>query len=90
VNTGWCDYVFEEGYNLMPLYEVEKYINTNKHLPDVPSAAEVEKNGIEVGEMNATLLRKIEELTLHMIELKKENDALKSRLDNLTIQASQK
>ncbi|MGV3639035.1 MAG: hypothetical protein ACO1NZ_00875 [Adhaeribacter sp.] len=85
VNTGWCDYVFEDNYDLKPLLEVEKFIKKNKHLPDVPSAAEVERDGIELGEMNATLLRKIEELTLHMIEMKKENDLLKQRVDQMAL-----
>jgi hypothetical protein len=90
VNTGWADYVFEKDYRLQPLAEVEAYIKENKHLPDVPSAAEVEQNGINVGEMNAVLLRKIEELTLHLIELKKDNDLLKSKVDQLDSQAKQK
>ncbi|HAS43659.1 MAG TPA: hypothetical protein DCS93_24475 [Microscillaceae bacterium] len=94
VYTGWADYVFEEGYQLRSLEEVEAHINQNGHLPDVPSAKVVEKDGIFVGEMNATLLRKIEELTLYMIEsnkatkalqkevatLKKENQALKAKI----------
>jgi hypothetical protein len=87
---GWCDFVFEDGYDLKPLAEVEQYIKQHKHLPDVPSASEVAEDGIEVGEMSATLLRKIEELTLHMIDLKKENELLKNRVDQLTIQANQK
>lgn len=71
LSGNWPDYVFEEEYVLVPLAEVEQYINENKHLPEVPSAEEVEKEGISVGEMNAVLLKKIEELTLHMIEQEK-------------------
>ncbi|EAY25875.1 hypothetical protein [Microscilla marina] len=78
VYTGWADYVFEKGYKLRPLNEVEAYIEKNGHLPDVPSAKQVEKNGIFIGEMNATLLRKIEELTLYMISMKKEVEHLKN------------
>lgn len=81
--TTWPDVVFKPGYNLLPLNEVESFINVNKHLPGVPSEEEVVKNGVNVGDMNATLLQKIEELTLYMIDLKKENDALKSRVNTL-------
>jgi hypothetical protein len=70
--TGWPDYVFTKDYNLLPLSEVEEYINENQHLPDVPSAAEIETNGIQLGEMNAILIRKVEELTLYVIDLQKQ------------------
>jgi len=76
----WSDYVFEEDYDLNTIEEVEGFIKKNKHLPNVPSAKEVSKKGIDVAEMDATLLRQIEELWLHMIELKKENDALKTEV----------
>ncbi|MDM8563155.1 hypothetical protein QUF54_07365, partial [Candidatus Marithioploca araucensis] len=83
----WSDYVFDEDYELMPLNEVESYINANKHLPDVPSADEVTENGLNLGETDALLLRKIEELTLYMIEqnkriekLERENEDLKQML----------
>ncbi|RZJ76947.1 MAG: hypothetical protein EOO45_00250 [Flavobacterium sp.] len=66
--TGWPDYVFESGYSLKPLSEIEKFIKIEKHLPGIPSAAEVEQNGLAVGEINKRLLEKIEELTLHLIE----------------------
>jgi hypothetical protein len=79
------DYVFDSKYKLRNLSSLENYINENKHLPNVPSAAEVEKNGgIELGSMNTKLLEKVEELTLYIIEinkkvekLEKENEALK-------------
>jgi hypothetical protein len=77
------DFVFNSDYKLKSLYEVENFINLNKHLPDVPSEKEVTANGLNLGDMNATLLQKVEELTLYMIDLKKENDALKSRVSNL-------
>lgn len=67
----WADYVFDENYDLMELSKVEEYISKNGHLPGVPSAEEVYKNGIELAEMNKILLEKIEELTLHVIELEK-------------------
>jgi hypothetical protein len=68
------DYVFEPTYNLKPLSEIETYIKANKHLPEVPSAKEMEANGVQLGEMNMLLLKKVEELTLYVIELKKENE----------------
>ncbi|MDA3616537.1 hypothetical protein [Polluticaenibacter yanchengensis] len=73
--TFWPDYVFESNYKLASLSEVEAFIKANKHLPDVPPAAEVEKEGLDVGDTQALLLRKIEELTLYMIELNKKVEA---------------
>lgn len=72
----WADYVFDEDYNLMPLAEVEAFVKQNKHLPDVPSEEQVKKEGIDVAEMNALLLKKVEELTLHIIELEKKVNQL--------------
>lgn len=82
VYTSWADYVFEDDYYLPTLEEVEKHIEEKGHLIDIPSAAEVEANGIELGEMNKLLLQKIEELTLYTIELNKQVQELKGRLDN--------
>lgn len=75
--ANWSDFVFDNNYKLMSLKETERFIKQNGHLPNVPSAAEVEKEGIELGEMNAILLQKIEELTLYVIELEKQIDELK-------------
>lgn len=72
-----ADFVFEEDYELKEINEVETFIKINKHLPDFPSAKEIEKNGVNLGEMDAKLLRKIEELTLYMIEMNKEIKTLK-------------
>ena len=66
------DYVFEKKYGLTSLEELEKYIQTNKHLPEVPAAIDFEKEGISVGEMNMLLLKKVEELTLHLIDQNKQ------------------
>lgn len=74
--NGWADYVFQLDYDLMPLDELEKFILKNKHLPEVPSAIEVVNNGVELKEMNVLLLKKVEELTLHLINL---NDEIKKR-----------
>lgn len=79
------DYVFEKTYDLKPLDEVKKYINENKHLPEVPSAKEMEKDGVKVGEMEMILLKKIEELTLYMIESREELQKLKAENDLLRL-----
>ncbi len=83
--TGWPDYVFESDYNLRSLEETEAYIKANKHLPEIPSAKEMEANGVQLGEMNMLLLKKIEELTLYVIELKKENEAQQQEIENLKL-----
>lgn len=77
------DYVFDSNYKLPSLEEIKSYIDANNHLPEIPSAKELEANGITLGEMNMLLLKKIEELTLHVIELKKENDAQNIRINEL-------
>ena len=77
--SGWSDFVFEEDYNLMPLIEVKQFITENKHLPNVPSAAEVEANGINLGEMNAILIQKVEELTLYILDLQNQINELKTK-----------
>lgn len=77
---GWPDYVFEEDYKLLSLTELEKSIKENKHLPGIPTANEVEENGLNLGEINKKLIQKIEELTLYIIEMNKEIEALKSKL----------
>jgi hypothetical protein len=78
---GWSDYVFDSSYQLAPLQQVEKYIQQNKHLPDVPSAATVKKEGIDLGDNQAVLLKKIEELTLYIIEQNKKLEAQYKRTE---------
>lgn len=73
--ANWPDYVFAKDYQLPTLWETEKHIKEKGHLPGIPSAAEVEANGIDLGELNGKLLQKIEELTLHLIEMKKQNES---------------
>jgi hypothetical protein len=75
--TQWADYVFNENYKLRPLNEVESFYKCNRHLPEVPSEAEVKENGINTAQMDATLLKKIEELTIYLVELNKEVQLLK-------------
>lgn len=74
----WADHVFEDSYRLAPLEEVDMFVKENKHLSGVPSAGEVFENGIDVAQMNVILLKKVEELTLYVIELNKEIQDLKS------------
>ena len=69
--TAWCDYVFEKDYQLMPLSEVEVFIKNNKHLPEVPSESKVIENGQKLAEINKLLLKKVEELTLYIIDIEK-------------------
>ena len=90
VDTGGADFVFEDDYALMSLEEVERYIEEHGHLPEIPSAAEVEADGLFLGEMQMKLLQKIEELTLYLIEqhqtladLQEENALLSERLATL-------
>ena len=78
VETGWADYVFDKKYILKPLEEVEKFILHNKHLPGIPSAAEIKKNGLPLGDTQKRMMEKIEELTLYVIDLKKEIELLKT------------
>jgi len=85
VSAVGADFVFDEGYKLKPLEEVESYIKTNKHLPEIPSAEEVKQNGMELGQMEMKLLQKIEELTLYAIELKKENVEKRKMIESLKL-----
>ncbi|MBW0177574.1 hypothetical protein [Sediminibacterium sp.] len=71
--TGWPDYVFDPAYKLKPLSELSAFIQKHQHLPDMPSAKEVEEKGISVGDNQALLLKKIEELTLYIIKINKEH-----------------
>ncbi|MET3879161.1 hypothetical protein [Chitinophaga sp. OAE865] len=76
----WADFVFHPGYKLPPLQEVESFITKNGHLPEIPTAAEVKENGVDVGEMNKLLLQKVEELTLYLIQQQKEIEELKRKI----------
>jgi hypothetical protein len=83
VQTGWSDYVFSPTYRLTPLSEVEQQIKTEKHLSGIPTAQQVAQHGISLGDMEAKLLAKIEELTLHQIEQEKLIQRQNERLDRL-------
>jgi hypothetical protein len=78
LSQNWPDYVFAEDYDLMPLEKLEESIKAEKHLPGVPPAKEVEENGVAVGQMQVTLLEKVEELTLYVIDVNKQLQAVKN------------
>jgi len=82
VSTPVADYVFEPSYPLAPLSEVDAYVRRNKHLPEVPSASEMESKGVDLAKMNMLLLKKVEELTLHAIEQEKRIQALERKAGN--------
>jgi hypothetical protein len=75
--ANWPDYVFSDNYKLKPLAEVKNFIAVNKHLPNIPAASEIEKNGIPLGDMSKRLMEKVEELTLYIIGMQEQIDALK-------------
>jgi hypothetical protein len=77
------DYVFAQDYNLMSIEEVESFVKQKSHLPEIPSAAEFKENGIIVGQMTFDLLKKVEELTLYIIDLNKKIKQLESQISNL-------
>ena len=77
--AAWSDYVFADDYKLPSLRSVEEYIKQNRHLPEIPSEKEVVENGVDLGAMNALLVKKIEELTLHIIEQEKRIEKLETQ-----------
>jgi len=83
----WADYIFEESYELGSLEEVSSFIEKEGHLPDVPSAESVEQHGLRLGEMDATLLQKMEELTLYSIKQNERADSLDRRLSVQKVRA---
>lgn len=78
----WPDYVFNKNYNLLPLSELKKFIEQNNHLPNIPRASAIEKEGLEVGDMQKKMMEKIEELTLYVIDLQKQIEELKKAKQN--------
>jgi hypothetical protein len=77
LSSAWPDYVFEDKHQLMPIGELTQFIRQNKHLPNIPSAKEIETNGIQVGDMQKRMMEKIEELTIYIISLQQQIDILK-------------
>ncbi|SFC82767.1 hypothetical protein SAMN05421747_13212 [Parapedobacter composti] len=74
---------FESGYKLLALAEVEAYIKQHKHLPEIPSAADIQRDGLDLAVMNLLLLKKVEELTLHLIEKEKKEQLMADDLDKM-------
>lgn len=83
--ANWPDYVFSDGYNLMPLAELDKFVRKNGHLPNVPDASTIETSGLDVGEMQRMMMEKIEELSLYILDQQKQIQELKDRLDKQTV-----
>lgn len=83
IGNPWPDYVFRNDFKRMSLDETEKYLKTNRHLPQLKAATVIEKEGFNVGETQAQILQAVEELYLHVIDLKKENDDLKNQIQAL-------
>jgi trimeric autotransporter adhesin len=82
--TSWADYVFDKGYKLRSLSDLDRFIKINKHLPDTPTTAEVTENGIDLAQTQVLLLQKIEELTLYMISQNKKITHLERKIKNLS------
>lgn len=82
-NNGWADYVFKKDYNLMPLKDLQSYIDEKGHLPEVPTTEEAITNGIELKEMNILLLKKVEELTLYTLQQQKNIEEQNKRIETL-------
>lgn len=83
LSEDWPDYVFDDDYPLMPLPELEASVRANKRLPGIPSAGEVQRNGIALGQMQTSLLKKVEELTLYLIDLNRELDGVRQDNESL-------
>ncbi|MES2777582.1 MAG: hypothetical protein V4722_25610 [Bacteroidota bacterium] len=83
--NNWADYVFDEDYKLSSLDEVSEYIKINKHLQGIPTTAEVTKNGVDLGDMNVKLLAKVEELTLYILQQKKQQEAQQNEIDEIKV-----
>lgn len=87
--ANWPDYVFKPSYDLRPLAEIKAYIDANQHLPEVPSAQQIAKDGVSLGQINALLLKKVEELTLYLIEKDGQLDKQNEKLDKQQKQISE-
>lgn len=81
-SSGWPDYVFSNQYKLMPLADLQKFISKNNHLPNIPKASVIEKEGFEVGDMQRRLMEKVEELTLYILQLEEKINRLQASIKN--------
>ena len=77
LSENWPDYVFDKHYNMPSIGDLKKFVRANRHLPGIPSAAEMKENGISVGDMQTKMIQKIEELSLYIIQLQEQIDELK-------------
>jgi hypothetical protein len=82
-SSNWPDYVFANDYSLQSFDDLRRFIKANKHLPNIPTAAAIEKNGIEVGDMQKRLMEKIEELTLYVLQLEEQNRTIQKQIETL-------
>jgi hypothetical protein len=89
IQTGWPDYVFEPGYSLMPLPNLQRYIQQHRRLPGVPSAKDAADSGVDLGDNQALLLQKVEELTLYLIEAHKNTEERQQKIDRLKAASGQ-
>ncbi|MGH2639073.1 MAG: hypothetical protein ACRDF4_07325 [Rhabdochlamydiaceae bacterium] len=85
-SNAWSDYVFDDGYKLMPLDELGKTLKATKHLPDMPTATEVAVHGFSVGDVESRLLKKVEELTIYVLQLHEENETLERQIEKFSKQ----
>jgi hypothetical protein len=83
LQANWPDYAFKKNYGLMPLTDLKAYVDKNQHLPEVPTAEQVKKDGINLGEMNTLLMKKVEELTLYLIEKDKQDKIRQQEIEEL-------
>ncbi|NVM62180.1 hypothetical protein FHW88_000456 [Mucilaginibacter sp. SG538B] len=89
VETGWADYVFDKGYQLKPLQEIKNYIDQYHHLPEIPSEKQIVRDGLSLGEMNKLLMKKVEELTLYLIEKDQQDKQKDKQLEELRKRVAQ-
>lgn len=85
VKDNWSDFVFDNDYRLMPLNELQEYVQNFQHLPEIPTAENVKNDGLNLGEMDAALLKKIEELTLYIIQQDKRISELQQKVEVLNV-----
>ncbi|MFY9309537.1 MAG: hypothetical protein WAQ28_10865 [Bacteroidia bacterium] len=81
--ASWPDYVFKENYPLLPLTQVEEFINKHHHLPGIDNAAFIDSNGYDIADMDAKILKQVEEIYIHLIELQKKNVLLREKITAL-------
>jgi hypothetical protein len=86
LKANWGDFVFDEDYDLMPLEDLRAYLKTHKHLPQFPSAADIQENGLAIAETERLLTIKVEELTLYLLQMSEEIKALREEITTLKVE----